>query len=168
MNSYIVQFYSTTKELVEFAHSMRIQFNLTMVIVTRHLIDEIRNSVGTASLLLFDGDVKFGSSSISEFCSMNSNGIKLNVGTETDSLLAESSLTFYSKDDEVYKIAKKVASKLKKITKPGAVVVNPRSGAESVYKFLRYTVGAKASYDNGMIIRPTQGKHGENYAKLLD
>lgn len=91
------------------------------------------------------------------FYDLNQGTIGLHIGRLTEQGLKESALAFMSDDKDKVAIANKVASKLKKLTKAGAIAVNPVNGAEANARSHRYTSGAKALYDEGIKILPVAG-----------
>ena len=53
---------------------------------------------------------------------------------------------------------KKMASKLKRITKAGVIGINPDSGAEAPFRTHRFTEGARLLEKSGIKILPIAGK----------
>jgi len=99
------------------------------------------------------------------FYDLNQGTIGLHIGRLSEQGLKESALAFMSDDKEKAAIATKVASKLKRLTKAGAIVVNPINGAEANARSHRYTSGAKALYDDGVKILRVAGN---SFFKLFD
>jgi len=67
-------------------------------------------------------------SSPNNFYDLNQGTIGLHIGRLTEQGLKESALAFMSDDKEKAAIANKVASRLKNLTKAGAIAVNPVNG----------------------------------------
>lgn len=163
----MIQFHATLEELIEYVHSISIELGLFVTVMDlrpfalREVDDELNVKV-----LNIDSEVRFifttqkpsmDAISPNNFYDLNPGTIGLYVGRMTEQGLKESSLAFMSDDKEKTAIANKVASRLKKITKAGAIAINPANGAEANVRSHRYTEGAKALYDKGVKILPIAG-----------
>lgn len=171
MNSVLIQFHSTVEELVEFVQSVSSDFGLVIVLMTLKpfRVEEVSGELDLLKiqealintdvrLVLLSESASMGASNSDEFLKKNSGSIEFDVGRSTDNSLNESALSFMSDDEAAYSIAKKIATRLKKITKAGVIAVNPDSGAEAKIRTHRYTKGAKLKYDEGFKILPVAGK----------
>lgn len=167
MKKIMIQFHATIEELVEYVNIVRSEFELvvTLMILRPFAIREIEGDLSVEDLNV-DSDIRIiftswvpslGASSPNNFYDLNPGTIGLHIGQLTEQRLKESALAFISDDEEKAAIANKLASRLKKITKAGAIAVNPINGAESNARSHRYTAGAKAMYDNGIKILPVAG-----------
>jgi len=163
----MIQFHSTLEELTEFINSVSSEFKLfvTVMVLRPFSLKEIDVEMAVETLSS-DGDIHIiftaqkptmDASSPNAFYDLNQGTIGLYIGRLTDQGLKESGLAFMSDDKEKTAIANKVASRLKKITKAGAIAVNPVNGAEASFRSHRFTAGAKALHDEGVKILPVAG-----------
>lgn len=175
MKKIMIQFHSTFEELVEYMNSISSELGLvmTLMVLSPFAIRKIEGELSIDDLSI-DTDIRviftsqkpsMGASSPNNFYDLNQGTIGLHVGRLTEQGLKESALAFMSDDKEKISIANKIASRLKKITKSGAVAVNPINGAEANARSHRYTLGAKSMYDEGVKILPVAGN---SFFKLAD
>ncbi len=175
MKKIMIQFHSTLEELVGYINSVSPEFGLivTVMVLRPFALKEIDgelsveelNVEGDIRIILTDQKPAMDASSPNNFYDLNQGTIGLHIGRLTKQGLKESALGFMSDDKEKAAIANKVASRLKKLTKAGAIAVNPVSGAEANARSHRYTEGAKAMYNDGVKILPLAGNC---YFKLAD
>ena len=175
MKKIMIQFHATFGELVEYINSVssELEMFMTVMILRPFTLREINGELSVEELNV-DGDIRIiltaqnpsvDASSPNNFYDLNQGTIGLHIGRLTEQGLKESALAFMSDDKEKAAIANKVASRLKNLTKAGAIAVNPVNGAEASVRSHRYTEGAKAMYDDGMKILPLAGN---NFFKLVD
>ncbi len=175
MKKIMIQFHATLEELVEYINSVSSEFGLfvTVMLLRPFALKEIDGELSVEELSV-DGDIRIilttqkpsmDVTSPNNFYDLNQGTIGLHIGRLTVQGLKESALAFMSDDKEKAAIANKVASRLKMLTKAGAIAVNPISGAEASARSHRYTVGAKAMYDDGVKILPLAGN---SFFKLAD
>lgn len=175
MKKIMIQFHSTLEELVEYLNSVSSELGLfiTVMVLRPFALREIDGELSVEELNV-DGDIRIiftvqkpsmDASSPNNFYDLNQGAIGLHIGRLTEQGLKESTLAFMSDDKEKAAIANKVASKLKKLTKAGAIAVNPVNGAEASARSHRYTEGAKALYHEGVKILPIAGN---SFFKLSD
>ncbi len=81
----------------------------------------------------------------------------LDVGREQAGSLQQSWLACRTGTAPINPKWKKIAAKLRGMTKAGATAVSPTNGGKSVLKSHRFTPGAKELADAGTIIRPIAG-----------
>lgn len=171
MKSLLIQFHAESNEIIGFIKSISRELGLTIaLIVLRPFklrpienledVDEILSFGEKADLRIAmkNGELDLEAKSPNHFLDLNPDCIMLDIGCFTGATLNESSLSFRSDDMEAIRIANKVANKLKKLTKAGAIAVNPDTGAEAMIRTHRYTAGAKRKYDEGVKILPVAGK----------
>ena len=174
MKKIMIQFHATLEELVEYINSISSELGLfmTVMVLRPFALREVDGELCTEALI--DGDVRIiftaqkpsmDASSPNNFYDLNPGTIGLHIGRMSEKGLKESSLAFMSDDKEKAALANKVASRLKKITKAGAIAVNPVNGAEANARSHRYTEGAKVLYDEGVKILPIAGN---SFFKLTD
>lgn len=163
----MIQFHATIEELVEYMNTVSKELGLIMTIMTLRPFS-LKTIKGLLSLqdihlnsdirvILTKDELHIGATSPNNFYDLNPGAIGLHIGRLTERGLEESALAFMSDDTDKIAIANKVASKLKKITKAGAVAVNPNTGEQGKLRTHRYTVGAKKLYDESVKILPVAG-----------
>lgn len=170
MKSISIQFHATTEELVNFIVSVSSELGLiiTMMILKPFNLKVIEGNLTLSDLAskLKEGDLRLvlnvgrpciESTSPNRFLDENPGSIVLDIGSLSALGLKESALSFMSDEKDKISIANKVASQLKKITRTGAVAVNPVNGAEAKIRSHRFTEGAKLKYDEGIKILPVAG-----------
>lgn len=175
MKKIMIQFHAELEELVGFINSSSSEFGLHLsVMILRPFALRGINGDLTIDDLEVDGDVrvflskeKFNIDSVSpnNFYDLNPGVVGVHIGRLSDQGLSESALAFMSDDEEKIAIANKLASRLKKITKAGAIAVNPLNGVEVAARSHRYTDGAKSLCDDGVKILPVAGN---SFLKLPD
>lgn len=107
--------------------------------------NEIWISREEKDLLLSKKDILLGR--IGDLC--------IQLGKDDGEILGESSMGAVA-EEEIDLLWKRLISRLKRKLLKGAYVVTP-SGIKEYYPNLRYSVGAKEAYDNGVIIKPIAG-----------
>jgi len=167
MKKIMMQFHATSSELVGYINSMRLEsgwFVTTMVLRPFGLM-EIGEPFSTNDILS-DGDQRvvfteakpnLSVSSQNEFYDRNRGSVGVHIGRLTEEGLKESALAFMSGDQDKVAAAIAFVSRLKKITKAGAVAVSPVNGAEVKIPHHRYTEGAKSLCLQGVKILPIAG-----------
>lgn len=178
MKSIMIQFHATLEELVEYLNSVSSDLGLimTMMILKPFTLKQIEGGLTLDGLLQSGKDVDIrllltkdkpdlSASSPNNFLDLNPGAVVLDIGCLSELGLHESALSFMSDEKGKITVANKLASKLKKITKSGVIAVNPVSGAEANIRSHRYSVGAKAKYDEGVKILPIAGN---SFLKLPD
>jgi hypothetical protein len=167
MKKIMIQFHATLEELVEYMNSVGSDFglNTTMMILRPFTLKEVDGELSVDDLK-HNGDVRIiftkerpniNASSPNKFYDLNPGTVDLDIGQLTSESLKESALAFMSDDKDKMAVANKLASRLKKVTKAGAIAVNPDNGAEANARSHRYTEGAKAMYADGVKILPVAG-----------
>jgi hypothetical protein len=121
----------------------------------------------TISSLFHDNSVKrlfltlhppiLPASGMNDFLARNGDALILDIGRQSKAGLKESCLAARTNDLDALKTWRKLASKLKAITKAGAIAVNPTTGATSRDRNHRFTAGAKALDDQGVPMLPVAG-----------
>lgn len=170
MKSIAIQFHATTEELLEYVVSVSVEHGLviTMMVLKPFSLTTLDSepSLGEITDKLQQGDLRLVLNtenpnndviSPNKFLDANPGSILIDVGTLSDSGLKESALSFMSDQKDKVLIAGKLASKLKKLTKAGAIAVNPVTGAEANIRSHRYTNGAKLMFNEGVKILPIAG-----------
>lgn len=165
----LIQFHSTIEETLGFLNSTRSELGLKMAIMTlkpfslREIdgelsVDDIAiDADNDIRVILSDGGVDSTANSPNQFLDSNPGVVIFDIGRLSDKGLHESALSFGSEVESKVAIAKKISSKLKKVTKVGALAVNPSTGAEAKLRSHRYTYGAKVKHDLGVKILPVAG-----------
>lgn len=167
MKKIMIPFHATLEELVEYVNSISSEFDLaiTLLVLRPFSVMEAGHELSTQDLsidgdtriILTNGKPSLDASSPNNFYDLNPGTIGLHIGRLTEEGLNESALVFMSDDKERAAIANKISARLKKITKAGAIVVNPVNATEANARSHRYTEGAKELYDDGVKILPVAG-----------
>lgn len=92
-----------------------------------------------------------------EFADKNTNKMLVEVGRLSSSGLGESWLTSRATDKAASSTWQKIARKLRAVTKQGVRAINPKTGESALLKHHRYTGGAKALDEQGVVILPAAG-----------
>lgn len=93
----------------------------------------------------------------SEFYDRHSSALGLDIGRLSEKGLIESCLSCRDADTRSSDVWKRIAAKLRGITKAGASATSLATGVTAKYKNHRYTSGAKALDDKGVAILPAAG-----------
>ncbi|KZN66403.1 hypothetical protein [Pseudoalteromonas luteoviolacea] len=170
MKSISIQFHATTEEIFNFVASVSSELGLiiTMMILKPFNLERVEGEFSLCNLnaKLEEGDLRLvlntnspclESKSPNSFLDENPGSIVIDIGSLSSLGLQESALSFISDEKAKISVANKVASRLKNITKTGAVAVNPVNGAEAKIRSHRFTEGAKLKYDEGIKILPVAG-----------
>jgi hypothetical protein len=165
MKRSLTQFQATPEELIDFLCCLRGQLSFSLAIIgwKPFALTLINKSDDFDFAKLADVENKFSmrialscreplvaADSEGLFYDNNPGCVTIDIGKYSEDGLDESALSFGSSDDDSIVFAKKVFSKLKKITTAGAVAVNPDTGAEGWIRTHRYTQGAKDLFDRGV------------------
>jgi hypothetical protein len=92
-----------------------------------------------------------------DFADKNPDYLRLDVGKLVAKGLEQSWLSARTDSKEAIEIWKKVAARLRKVTKQGVLAINPKTGATSIIKSFRYTPKAKALESQGIAALPFAG-----------
>lgn len=76
--------------------------------------------------------------------------------------LRQSSMGYKSEDEATIAAGKEISKRLKKVSKTGVLIVNPKTGDSAISKTYRYTAGALALEKSGVQMLPIGG----NLARL--
>ena len=85
-----------------------------------------------------------------EFIDKNPDQLGLQIGRRTKNGLEESTLSCRTDNPAALEVWRKVADRLKNMTKAGITIVNRQSGDKRFYRSFRYTKGAEALEGNGV------------------
>ncbi len=167
MKKIMIQFHATLEELVDFINSTSSELNLNIAIITLSpfSLEKVNNELSVEQIqpnktlrIIFTDEKAIIDTFLSNRSYDLSSGItELRIGHLTKEGLNESALAFMCNNAYKASIANKLALKLKKITKAGAIAVNPVNGAEASIRNHRYTDGARAIYHEGIKILPIAG-----------
>lgn len=171
MKSLLIQFHAEPGEIVEFVDTVSRELGLAVALIALNpfgvtpmthfkCAGEVSSFAGSVDLRIAmkEGGLNLRAESPNNFLDLNPGCITLSVGRFAEEGLNESSFSFMSCDAQAICVASKVARSLKRLTKAGAVAVNPDTGAEVMIRSHRYTAGAKRKYDEGVRILPVAGK----------
>ncbi len=153
-----LQLHITPDEVIEFVNSIKQEFGLYITVMGFNPFRlEERTKLSTSDMTHHDYFIFFtlnkpnlNATSQYGFFDANTARIKLVVGKLYDSKLQESALFSTSETKEEVVIANKVASKLKKLTKAGAKIIDSETKIEHNYPRHRYTAGAQKMYKEGI------------------
>jgi hypothetical protein len=87
----------------------------------------------------------------------NPNHLLIDIGRQTDEGLAESWLTATTDNPTALAVWRKLARRLKAMTKAGAIAVNPKTGEQSTLRNHRYSAGAEEAQRAGVAMLPAGG-----------
>lgn len=160
MKKTVVQLHATPNELIAFANIIKEEFELNMVLMKFRpfKLEELEylssNNINIGDDFIFFTKDKpdISAKSQLDFFDINNGVIKLRIDRLSKTELKESSLSFVSETEDEIKRARKIATKLKKLTLMGAKIIDPKTKIEYKYPKHRYTLGAKELYDKGIKI----------------
>ncbi len=92
-----------------------------------------------------------------DFLEKNPNSLLLSIERVDREGLRQSGLSARTDDPKSLAIWKSIATRVKNITKVGAVVINPDTGDSGYERTFRYTAGAEALQKSGVVILPLAG-----------
>lgn len=167
MGGLIIQFHATLDELRVFAAVVAARFPIFVTAFRSQPFDANRVTVDELEAVLSDVKVKKLAFTLEEarlpaaiegeFLDLNPNALLLRIGRLSREGLEESILSARSVEAAPFVTWKRVAQELRKITRTGAVAVNPVTGESSPAKDLRFTKGARQLFDEGVTLRPLAG-----------
>jgi hypothetical protein len=96
----------------------------------------------------------------SDFDDRHSDQLVLDVGHLTPEGLRESWMACRTNSAEAFTIWKRIAKDIRAKTEPGVTATDIETGASAFYKSHRYTDGAKALENRGVVMLPIQGMNG--------
>ncbi len=176
MTSMVVQFHATPEEILEFIKSVTLDLRLTLTLVrfkpfflkeleSREIqrLNDLSSADLGVSYLLSQQPLNLEANSKNMTLELNPGCVIVEVGKMTEFALHESCLSFVSEDHEEIGTAKKVTSRLKKITRAGVDVVNSESGATGRIRSHRYSEGARIKCKEGLKLIPLSGS---NYIRI--
>jgi hypothetical protein len=167
---FAMQFHGQLTEILNFVISTANTLKLELLVVNREpfLVEYFDATASTAEFINTKRNLEFSFALNEEKTNLNANTrlelrkinpniVLIDVGIETETELRESCLSLASKEAEFQVTAKKVAARLKRLTKGGAIAVSPKTGAEVKIVSLRYTEGARKLFEQGLKIKPFAG-----------
>lgn len=98
-----------------------------------------------------------------QFLDQNPGALSLDIGRRDEGGLRESWLTARTDDQADLAVWRKLAARVRKITRTGATVVNPATGATARARNHRFSVGAKALARDGIPMLTIVGLSGNRY-----
>lgn len=165
MKKTVVQLHATPNELIAFANTIKEEFGPNMVLMKfRPFKLEAIEHLSSNDMSIGDDFVFFtkykpdiNAKSQLDFFYINKGVIKLIIARLSKTELKESSLSFVSETEDEIKRARRIATKLRKLTLMGAKIIDPETKIEYKYPKHRYTEGAKELYDKGIKMLATGG-----------
>lgn len=176
-----IQFHGLLDEIVEFANDVASEYSLCAVLIFEEIKNgtlvkenltsadiENRGDKRTVNrvLLVKSSEAKSLDLSIKALLKPNASVVSITIGAHAPEGLHESSLSSMCDDEVSIAIAKKVATKIKKITESGAIAVSLDNVEQSNARTHRYTSGAKKLYEQGVKILPVLGNYTFKLEKL--
>lgn len=163
-----IQFHALPEELLQFVGECIRDFNIHVVAMrfapfeAKEISSETLGSVFSPTspfreLALTVECPILPATSNTDFHDKNPTKLRLDIQRPTESGLRQTWLACRTDDEEALNVWKKVARRLKDITKTGVVVVNPDSGCSAPSSSFRYTSGAKALERAGVPMLPAAG-----------
>jgi hypothetical protein len=170
MKKLITQFHATPSEMAEYLERLRIDMPCSLALIGNRLpilyaksepVDfqsKIDDAGDVRIVLSSKGDMVWADSP-NKLLDANPNCLVMDIGKRDSDGLEESCLSarIDPEDDAALQLAAFAFSQLKKITKAGAVAVNPSNGAEAAMRTHRFTKGAKVLFDEGGRMKPVGG-----------
>lgn len=95
--------------------------------------------------------------SIADLLAANSDPLVVDIGRQTKDGLQESAISARPESEAAQAAWQRFATMVKKATKAGATAYHPQTGATSRLRAHRYTDGAKALEESGVLMLPTAG-----------
>lgn len=167
MADVLVQFHSTVEELSVFlsrviadvpVHVTAFRFSpFRAESVDAASLDATIRDASVSRLVLTLETPAIAARTEGEFLDKNPGSLVIEIGRLSADGLRESCLSARTEDEEAIRTWREVAGKLRKSTRAGAVAVNPMTGATSFLRNHRFTAGAKALDEHGVVIRPVAG-----------
>jgi hypothetical protein len=163
-----IQFHALPKELLTFTKQCVSDFNLHVVamrsfpfeaikVAYDQLDDIFAESSPYTELVFFLYEPMIMVRAKTFLYDENPDGLHLDVPRVNDKGLRQAWLATRTANADAIFVWRKIAARLKKITKAGVIVINPDSGASGVARTFRYTAGAKVLESSGIVMRPGAG-----------
>ncbi len=92
-----------------------------------------------------------------DFSRKNPDYLRLDIGRIVENGLEQSWLTARTNNPQALVAWRKVAARLKRMTKQGATATDPKTGASSRLRSFRYTAKAEAEESRGLVMLPPAG-----------
>ncbi len=156
MSSISTQFYALENELVDFIDSISKTIECYLVNISESPFKAtLFKSCETlqrpiSHVAMFRREPGFLGAATNDFFKKNPNAIHLFIGSHDAAGLSESWFTVLTEDDDTFILAKKIVTRLKKITKAGVVFKNLETDKEGMVKTYRYTAMVKEEQNNGL------------------
>lgn len=171
-----IQFHALPQELLQFVKQCLQEFDIHVVAmrffpfeateVSFDMLDDVFSPMSPFEELAFTiYHPVLPATSNTNFYDKNPGKLRLDIQKVTEKGLRQTWLTCRTKDAQALSVWKKVAKRLKEITRTGVIAVNPDSGKSTPSSSFRYTPGAKALELEGVPMLPAAG---ENVLKFVE
>ena len=168
MTDILIQYSALPEEVLEFSKKIVSDFNLYVVAIkqspfrafltTAKEMDEIVNHILPRGEFVFTiKNPVLPAASIFDFKEKNPTLLRATLPKMSKEGLRQISLSTRTDDPESLVVWKKIAVRLKQITRTGVIVRNPETGAISQSRTFRYTSGAKSLAVTGVPMLPVAG-----------
>lgn len=168
MTDISIQFHALPEEVTAFAKQCMLDFNLYAVAMKYfpfELIEvtaEEMEKIADAPILYEELGLTLKKPTLPakdnvDFYVNNPARLRITLARKDPKGLRQIGLSARTDDVDALAIWKKIATRLKSITKTGVVALNPDTGATVPARTFRYTVGAKAMASTGVPMLPLAG-----------
>jgi hypothetical protein len=163
MADIIIQFHALPEELGPLLHWAMKDLGVHLTAFRFPPLQAVEVQADTLDALLVDpsiGEFRFtlgapirSVTPQNDFFDQNPGSLSLDIGRLSEKGLMESCLSCRTSDARSFEVWKKIARKLKGMTKAGAIDINLANGASGRSRNHRYTPGAKALDEKGVPIK---------------
>lgn len=163
----MMQFHATMDELLEFVHGCVADYELRIAGIKEHPfrafpvvpsdLDSVFRDETVSRLALALTPLFVQAETFLKFSDRNPDAFILDIGRLVDGGLKESCLSARTSRGDELATWRKVANRLRKISRTGAVAVNPKTGASVHVNDHRFTEGALTLQRNGVVMLPVAG-----------
>jgi hypothetical protein len=163
-----VQFNALPEEILDFVQQMADDHGLHVARITfppyrgeevslDSLASAFANPSKDQTLFFTLGAPSFPGNSSMDFYDMNQDALRLNIGKFDKQGLRESHLSARTSNTAAMAVWKKIAKRLKAITKQGATATNPKTGHTGPAPWQRFTEGAVKTHKAGIPLLTVTG-----------
>jgi len=168
MEDISVQFHATPDELLEFSKRVGTEFGVHVVAmkfapfeaieINATNLDQLCDQECLFHQMAFTVESpRLPATGVMNFLDKNPGALRLTVERISDAGLRQSLLSARVGTKADFLIWKQVAKRLKEMTKPGVIVLNPDTGKSVHNRTHRYSAGAKALAASGLPMLPLAG-----------
>jgi hypothetical protein len=162
-----VQFHACPGELADFFGQCVSDYNLHVVKVTfppyraeevpRDSLGDIVSESSNTEAIAFTVEKPILVKTSRDLRDENPDALHLHLGKKSEAGLKESHLSARTTNMDSFAVWKKIAKRLKAITAPGAIAINPDTGVSGTAKWHRFTEGARKLDASGVRLLSVTG-----------